>query len=85
MAGGINILVIRPLEVVAALQALDTAYFDYYGVMADYNRAQFRLYRAIGSPAQALAGHDGVCGPLLPLEDTATPNNQAPAAASRGR
>ncbi len=66
VAGGINILVIRPLEVVAALQALQTAYFDFFGVMADYNRAQFRLYRAIGSPAQALVGHDGVCGPPLP-------------------
>ncbi len=56
VGGGINILVIRPLEVVAALQALATAYFDYYGVMADYNRAQFRCIVPSAVPAQAIAG-----------------------------
>jgi outer membrane protein TolC len=64
--GKINILVVRPLEVVAALQALNQAYFNYYGVIADYNRAQFRLYRALGNPAQMLEGHDGLMGPPLP-------------------
>jgi hypothetical protein len=34
-AGDIVILVIRPQEVVAALQALAQAYLDYYGVVAD--------------------------------------------------
>jgi outer membrane protein TolC len=65
VAGGINILVIRPLEVVVALQALNQAYFDYYGVIAEYNRAQFRMYRALGNPAQLLEGHDGLGGPQL--------------------
>ena len=65
VAGGINILVIRPLEVVVALQALNTAYFNYYGVVAEYNRAQFRMYRALGNPAQQLEGRDGIGGPLL--------------------
>ncbi|MBI1917620.1 MAG: TolC family protein [Planctomycetes bacterium] len=52
-----NLLIIRPQEVVAAVQALSQAYGDYYGAVADYNRAQFRLYRALGQPAQAvLAG-----------------------------
>jgi outer membrane protein TolC len=56
-AGGrVIILVIRPQEVVAAIQALVLAYNDYYGAVADYNRAQFRLYRALGQPAQLLAG-----------------------------
>jgi outer membrane protein TolC len=55
-AGGrVYILVIRPQEVVAAVQALALAYNDYYGAVADYNRAQFRLYRALGQPAQLLA------------------------------
>jgi outer membrane protein TolC len=45
-------LVIRPQEVVAAIQALSQAYVDYYGAVADYNRAQFSLYRALGHPAQ---------------------------------
>ncbi len=44
------LLVIRPQEAVAALQALVQAYLDYYGAIADFNRAQFRLYRAVGNP-----------------------------------
>ena len=54
--GGINqlALLIRPQEVVAAVQALAQAYADYYAAVADYDRAQFRLYRAMGQPAQAL-------------------------------
>jgi outer membrane protein TolC len=47
-------LVFRPQEVVAAVQALDQAYRDYFGAAADFNRAQFRLYRALGHPAQHL-------------------------------
>jgi outer membrane protein TolC len=54
-AGDAIILVIRPQEVVAALQALALAYGDYYGAVADYDRAQFRLYRALGRPAHLLA------------------------------
>ncbi len=73
VGGELNVLLIRPLEAVAALQALNVAYFDYFGVIADYNRAQFRLYRAVGSPAQFLAGHDGLCGPLLPPEPVLPP------------
>jgi outer membrane protein TolC len=53
------ILVIRPQEVVAAIQALGQAYNDYYAAVADYNRAEFRLYRALGHPAQLLAGEAG--------------------------
>ena len=50
------LLIIRPLEVVAAVQALNQAYGDYYAAVADYDRGQFRLYRALGRPAQALGG-----------------------------
>ncbi len=46
--------VIRPQEVVAAIQSLAQAYGDYYGAIADYNLAQFRLYRALGHPAQTV-------------------------------
>jgi outer membrane protein TolC len=52
--GELLVLVIRPQEVVAAIQALDQAYRDYYGAIADANRAQFRLYRALGRPAQCV-------------------------------
>ncbi|MGL4423416.1 MAG: hypothetical protein ACRCZF_22350, partial [Gemmataceae bacterium] len=54
-AGDQLILVFRPQEAVAAVAALDQAYRDYYQVVGDINRAQFRLYRALGHPAQALS------------------------------
>jgi len=64
-AGGkVTILVIRPQEVLAAIQTLAQAYTDYYGAVADYDRAQFRLYRALGHPAQALADDGPDCPPL---------------------
>lgn len=63
-AGNLVILVIRPQEAVQAVQALAQAYVDYYGAVADYNRSQFRLYRALGNPAQALAGAGLACPPL---------------------
>jgi outer membrane protein TolC len=51
-AGDQVVLLVRPQEAVAAVQALAQAYSDYYGAVADANRAQFRLYRALGQPAQ---------------------------------
>jgi outer membrane protein TolC len=53
-AGNMVVLLVRPQEAVAAVQALAQAYSDYYGAVADANRAQFRLYRALGQPAQCL-------------------------------
>jgi outer membrane protein TolC len=61
-AGNVLVLVIRPQEVVAAIQALSQAYVDYYAAVADYDRAQFRLYHALGHPAQALGEAGGACG-----------------------
>jgi len=40
----------RPIELLQAIQALARASLDYLNVVADYNRAQFRLYHAIGRP-----------------------------------
>jgi outer membrane protein TolC len=60
-AGGQVQLLVRPQEAVASVQALAQAYADYYGAVADYDRAQFRLYRALGNPAQALPS------PAVPL------------------
>jgi hypothetical protein len=57
--GGPIRLVVRPLEVVAAIQMLQQAYGDYYGSIADANRAQYQLYRALGNPAQDLAAQGG--------------------------
>lgn len=65
--GNLNLLVIRPAEAVAAVQALAQAYTDYYTAVADYNRAQFRLYRALGHPAQWVASQ--LC---VPAEEPVT-------------
>jgi outer membrane protein TolC len=53
--GDLLTLVNRPQEVVAALSQLQQAYLNYYRTTADYNRAQFRLYYALGFPSQILA------------------------------
>jgi len=54
-AGNLVLLVTRPQEAVAAVQALAQAYTDYYTTVADYNRSQFRLYRALGAPGHVVA------------------------------
>lgn len=49
------VLVFRPQEAVASVTALDQSYRDYYQAVADHNRAQFRLYRALGHPGQEIS------------------------------
>jgi outer membrane protein TolC len=61
--GNLSILVIRPQEAAAAVQALSLAYADYYAAIGDYNRAQFRLYRAMGQPAQMILDEKLVTSP----------------------
>jgi outer membrane protein TolC len=65
-AGELIILMVRPQEVIAAIQTLAQAYNDYYSAIADHNRAQFRLYRALGQPAHFVTGHQSSCllGPV---------------------
>lgn len=64
MAGDLMILVARPQEVIASIQTLTQANADYYCAVGDFNRAQFRLYRALGHPAQAITGYGSACPPL---------------------
>jgi outer membrane protein TolC len=40
----------RPIEVLQPIQALALARTDYLSAVLGYNRAQFRLYRAVGQP-----------------------------------
>src|SRR5262245_34769277 len=68
--GGELALLFRPQEAVAAVTALDQAYRDYYAAVADHNRAQFLLYRALGHPAQGLATD---AGPPAVLPATTVP------------
>jgi outer membrane protein TolC len=75
-AGDLLILVNRPQEVVAALQQLQQAYINYYTSANDYNRAQFRLFRAVDYAAQNLACGDSL-GPVMPV-DPSRPPQMAP-------
>jgi outer membrane protein TolC len=52
--GELPMLIVRAQEVIAAIQTLALAYNDYYGAVADHNRAQFRLYRAVGNAPAAV-------------------------------
>ncbi|MSR31768.1 MAG: TolC family protein [Gemmataceae bacterium] len=56
-AGELLVLVYRPQEVLISIQALQQAYRDFYKAVAENNKAQFRLYRALGHPGQEVAGH----------------------------
>ena len=65
--GDTLVLVFRPQEVVAAVQALDQAYRDYFTAVADANRAQFRLYGGLGEPAEVVLAKVA-CSELPPAE-----------------
>ena len=66
-------LVVRPFEAVAAVQALAQSYADYYGAVADANRAQFHLYRALGQPARCVMQDDHMPSLSPPPASPATP------------
>jgi outer membrane protein TolC len=79
--GAMMVLLVRPQEAIAAVQALSQAYSDYYGAVADANRAQFRLYRALGQPAECLAQDEPwrIAEPADPLAAAPAPPPTAPA------
>jgi outer membrane protein TolC len=68
--GNVILLLIRPQEVAASIQALAQAYADYFAAIADFNRAQFRLYRALGQPAQDLTLPELGCPGNAPAAST---------------
>jgi outer membrane protein TolC len=74
-----KILTRRAFEVIDALRALLRAYDNYFLSVNDYNRAQFRLYRALGYPAGLLACERSV-EPIVPVDD-ARPPQMAPVCA----
>ncbi len=53
--GNVLVLINRPQEAVFALQLLHTAFNEYFTTVAEYNRAQFELFHALGYPARELA------------------------------
>jgi outer membrane protein TolC len=74
--GGISVQVRRAFEVIDALRVLSTAYDTYFESINNYNRAQFRLYRALGYAAESLAC-ERIPGSVLPV-DTNRPPQMAP-------
>jgi len=48
------VTIYRPQEVVYALRLLKVAFDEYFTTVADYNRAEFELFHALGYPAQEI-------------------------------
>jgi len=53
--GDVLVLTFRPQEAVYSLDLLNVAFNEYYTTVAEYNRAQFDLYHALGYPAAEIA------------------------------
>src|SRR5439155_14956944 len=53
--GDVLMLVTRPEEVVYALQLLKESLDEYFSTVAEYNRASFAMYHALGYPYPELA------------------------------
>jgi outer membrane protein TolC len=69
--GNVLVLVNRPQEAVFALQLLMIAFEEYFTTVAEYNRAQFEMFHALGYPARELAVLRNP-GPVVPV-NTARP------------
>lgn len=77
-AGELIQTIVRPQEAIAAIQSLAQAYSDYFGAVADSNRAQFRLYRAMGQPAQLLQQRMQNSEPVAPESSGPPPSPATP-------
>ena len=53
--GNVLVLSYRPQEAVYSLELLYTAFSEYFTTVAEYNRAQFELFHALGYPAREVA------------------------------
>jgi outer membrane protein TolC len=53
--GNVLVLVNRPQEAVFALQLMKVAFDEYFTTVAEYNRAQFELFHALGYPAREVS------------------------------
>ncbi len=77
--GNVLVQVYRPQEAVAALLHLADSYDEYFSTVADYNRAQFEMFHALGYPAAELECHQPP-GEAAPV-DTARPGYLPPVGA----
>jgi len=74
--GTILVLINRPQEAVFALQLMGEAFQEYFATVAEYNRAQFELFHALGYPASEVTALH-TTGPVLPV-NTARPSYLPP-------
>jgi outer membrane protein TolC len=70
--GDVLVLIFRPQEAVYSLELLNVAFDEYFTTVADYNRAQFELFHALGYPAREIA-EAWTPGPILPVETERPP------------
>jgi outer membrane protein TolC len=70
--GTVLVLINRPQEAVFALQLMGVAFEEYFATVAEYNRAQFELFHALGYPASEVTALRAP-GPVLPV-NTARPS-----------
>jgi len=84
--GDVRVLTRRAFEVVDALQALSRAYDAYFLSVNDYNRAQFRLYRALVSRRESwrASARREKSGPWIPLAHRRWPRSALPIPARHG-
>ena len=74
--GDVLVLVNRPQEAVFALQLLKVAFDEYFTTVAEYNRAEFQMFHALGYPAREVAGFQPP-GDIQPV-DTSRPSYLPP-------
>ncbi len=74
--GEVLVLVYRPEEAVYALRLMKLAFDEYFTTVAEYNRAQFQMFHALGYPAREIADLRPP-GEILPI-DTARPSYLPP-------
>ncbi len=67
--GDVLVLINRPVEVVYALQLLKSSIDEYFTTVADYNRAQFELFHALGYPAREIT-YVKPPGDVVPVDTT---------------
>jgi outer membrane protein TolC len=65
--GDVLRLAFRPQEVVYALQLMKTSFDEYFTTVAEYNRAQFMMFHALGYPASEVTNHRSP-GDIVPVE-----------------
>jgi hypothetical protein len=56
--GDSKLQVSRALDVISSIQAMARAYDNFFDIISQYNTAQFRLFRALGYPANLIACSD---------------------------